>query len=495
MQIFNKYFKIALIFIILLEILSYFGYLYPIFNKICFFVILFFFLVLSLKKLEYGIYILLAELFIGSKGYLFFLDIDGVLISIRMGFFLIIMAVGLMYFAKNQKILIDKIINNKLIFSLYGLLGLAIIWGVVNGFLKDNGFDNVLFDFNGYLFFALLLPFAFEINNWNKIKNVLNVFFASITYLGIKTLFLLWFFSHELGYYLESVYKWVRNSGVGEITMMPDSGFARIFIQSQIFELVGIFIILMLVLYIIKNRELRIMNYELWYLMGILALSISGILISWSRSFWVGGAAGLVILLVILIYQKIKFKEFGKILGIGLVCTVISIVLIFAVVKVPLPGFGYGAFGAGLVSERATSLTGEAGAGSRWNLLPELWGEVKEAVIFGKGFGETVIYKSEDPRVVASSPTGEYTTYAFEWGYLDIWLKMGIIGLLVYLGLILSLLIKGLKKANEIKDLQKYLVYGLIVGLIAVCATSFFSPYLNHPLGIGYILLYTVLII
>lgn len=498
MQIFNKYFKTALIFIIFSEILSYFGYLYPIFNKICFFVILLFFLLLCLKKLEYGIYILLAELFIGSKGYLFFLDIDGVLISVRMGFFLILMAAGFIYFVKNQKLLIDKIINNKLIFFLYGLLGLAIVWGVINGFLNNNGLDNILFDFNGYLFLVLLLPFAFEINNREKIKNIVNVFLTSIAYLGLKTLFLLWFFSHELGYYLESVYKWIRNSGVGEITIMPDSGFARIFIQSQIFELIGIFIILMLVLYMIQNKGFRIKNLEFWGLAGILSLSISSILISFSRSFWVGGVTGIIILLAIIIYQKISLKDFGKIIGTGMVSIMFSILLILIAVKIPLPGFGYGAFGAGLVSERATTLIGEAGAGSRWNLLPELWSEVKQSAVLGKGFGKIVTYKSEDPRVLASSPTGEYTTYAFEWGYLDIWLKMGATGLIIYLALIGSLIYFGIKKAKEINrnvEIYRYLLFGFIAGMIAICATSFFSPYLNHPLGIGYILLYTVFIL
>ncbi|MBS4001152.1 MAG: hypothetical protein KGZ71_11795, partial [Desulfobulbaceae bacterium] len=44
----------------------------------------------------------------------------------------------------------------------------------------------------------------------------------------------------------------------------------------------------------------------------------------------------------------------------------------------------------------------------------------------------------------------------------------------------------GLKK---IKTDEKPLIFGLIFGLIALVITHFVSPYLNHPLGIGYLIL------
>ena len=94
-------FKLTFLFLILAELLSFFGWLLPEFNTICFFVILFLTLILSLKKLEYGLYIIFAELFIGSYGYLFSLDFDGVKLSIRIGLFLVVMSVWLVKFLKN----------------------------------------------------------------------------------------------------------------------------------------------------------------------------------------------------------------------------------------------------------------------------------------------------------------------------------------------------------------------------------------------------------
>jgi hypothetical protein len=58
-------------------LLSFLGYVFPILNNIIFWLIFFVTLALSLKKIEYGTFILLTELFIGVKGYLFSFNIGG----------------------------------------------------------------------------------------------------------------------------------------------------------------------------------------------------------------------------------------------------------------------------------------------------------------------------------------------------------------------------------------------------------------------------------
>ena len=87
---------------------------------------------------------------------------------------------------------------------------------------------------------------------------------------------------------------------------------------------------------------------------------------------------------------------------------------------------------------------------------------------------------SDDPRIVPTTAngSGEFTTYAFEWGYLDMILKFGILGTLIYL----ILIFKVLKKLFVIN-------LGFALGLIALLVINIFSPYLNHPLGIGFVIL------
>jgi O-antigen ligase len=134
----------------------------------------------------------------------------------------------------------------------------------------------------------------------------------------------------------------------------------------------------------------------------------------------------------------------------------------------------------------------EAALVSRWMLLPKLMDEIKVNPISGQGFGKTVTYTSSDPRVLASNSGGRYTTYAFEWGYLDIWLKIGLLGLVAYLLLIYKIIyvgvIKGIKSGNSI-------YIGIAAGCFFLVIVNIFTPYLNHPLGIGFIVLSSCLIL
>jgi O-antigen ligase len=120
--------------------------------------------------------------------------------------------------------------------------------------------------------------------------------------------------------------------------------------------------------------------------------------------------------------------------------------------------------------------------------LSPLGAQIKKAPVFGSGFGTTLTFKSEDPRVTTVNPTGMYTTSAFEWGYLDITMKIGIVGLGIYLYLIWKIGTGLWKKRADNYNL------GLLLGLIALLVINIFSPYLNHPLGIGYLMILTALI-
>lgn len=125
---------------------------------------------------------------------------------------------------------------------------------------------------------------------------------------------------------------------------------------------------------------------------------------------------------------------------------------------------------------------GDAASVSRWKLLPILFDGVKRHPVLGSGFGATVTYKSSDPRVVAATG-GVYTTYAFEWGWLDHWFKFGIVGIPLLIWIVLAL-IRGVWSSSH-----DWWIRGTVVcSLIALAATHVFTPYLNHPLGIVWLI-------
>ncbi len=471
---------------------------------------------------------MLAELFIGSFGYLFFYEIGGTAISIRIGFFLIIMSVWLTKFLinkKERKEFLDKLKENKFaplnksidsiedkkagtyltgFLKYYFLLFLFLAWGVIWGLIRKNGISNVFFDANNYLYFALIFPLFYAIKEKEHLKAIFEIFIASIIVLSLKTIFLLFIFSHKMYYVMEFLYRWTRDFRLGEITLWQ-GGFYRVFFQSHIYVLIGLFFAVLWMAsefqisnFKFQNKNEKYKNFYGSFALYLLFLSV--ILAGMSRSFWVGGFIAVIAMYGIFIFKlKYHWKKIIKFtleLALGLV---LSLVFIFLVVKFPYPKES-AEFSVDLLSERAISVAGEAGASSRWSLLPVLERAIARHSIIGSGFGAAITYKSGDLRVLAESPTGDYTTYAFEWGYLDIIFKIGLAGMLAYLLLVWKILKEGWDKLCVAgiglpAPAGQYPVFtaGLILGILVVLATSIFSPYMNHPLGIGYIILCSVI--
>jgi hypothetical protein len=154
--------------------------------------------------------------------------------------------------------------------------------------------------------------------------------------------------------------------------------------------------------------------------------------------------------------------------------------LIFAVVAFPAPHVDMGSL-ATLFGSRG-SVT-DVAAESRWNLLPVLWDKIKQAPILGSGFGATVMYQTKDPRILAQNPDGWYTTHAFEWGWLEHWIKFGLLGIPIILWLLVSLI-----RRLWILPADLWIRAGFISSLAALATLHIFTPYLNHPLGFGFLL-------
>jgi len=460
---FGKTFKNILLSLMAIELLSLISFIITGFSVYAFWIVVILSLTLTLYKIEYGLFILLTELFVGGHGYLFFYNFNGTKISIRLVLFLIIISV---WFAKKIKNLDFSLKIDKKNIIIYSSLFLFITIGIING-LINNETSNVFFDFNAWIYFALL-PIFFELIK--KVPNsTIQILTGATTYLSLKTLGSLFLFSHSITGIGGIFYKWIRNTGVGEITYISGTLF-RIFFQSQLYCLIGFFIILAL---LIANFKIKNWINYLPHAIYIYLVSLT-IYISQSRSFWVGGLAGL-FFIIILSFWKLKIK-------IRYIAILIFLILIMFIDQSFLIKIITNDFSGNLVSQRFKGLQTEAAGMSRINQLNPLTYNILQQTVFGYGFGKTLTYQSTDPRIVQTHPNGIYTTYAFEWGYLDIWLKIGLLGLISYLALIAYLYFSGIKKISPLH-------IGLLAGLTALVFTNIFSPYLNHPLGIGYIML------
>jgi len=164
---------------------------------------------------------------------------------------------------------------------------------------------------------------------------------------------------------------------------------------------------------------------------------------------------------------------------------ILSVVLLGGIVLFPWPYQTGSIEGFGSVFASRTG-SGDVAITSRWNLLEPMWTEIKKAPVIGSGFGHEITYISDDPRIRAEFPDGVWRTYSVEWGYLELWLKMGILGplsLIILGGVIVFRLYKQFHS-----NAGDWISLGLIGGVISLYVMHVFSPYLNHPLGLGILL-------
>ncbi len=403
-------------------------------------------LVLAYKKPTVAFSYLVLEFLVGSKGRLFVLGANAANdggISIRIILFAAFM-IG--WFAARRGHF------KRTIPPAFSALFVLIAYGMVRGLFQHQPF--VYADANAWGALLLIFPIQDLIAQdskkfWATLKPIIMI---GIFWLILKSIALFYFFSHAFSSsFLEPLNRWIRRTGVGEITLLGDGGVARIFIQSQIYALLG-------AVYLSMRAAQHRVRKEHW---SALALCLLAILISFSRSFWIGLAAGFFICFLEVLRRKTWTSWFKGMLVAG----ALAFIALIGIALFPLPR---STAGSPISWFTARVDAGESAATSRWELLPILFDKAMQSPILGHGFGATVTYQSADPRIVQATG-GQYTTYAFEWGWMDFWIKFGILGPFVVLWLLGSII----KKRPELAPI-----------IITLAIVHFFTPYLNHPLGL-----------
>ncbi|MCK9360718.1 glycosyltransferase [Patescibacteria group bacterium] len=444
--------------VLLLELLSIPAAFNPTLNSVFAMLVGVFVLFVSFVSPVGGFSFLALELLIGSKGRLLVFGPDAANdggIALRIILFVAFFVGWMGSFLREKRFPKMKtwVKGREAWIALAAVLVVALIQGVV----RQRPF--LLADANAWMFLLLLLP-ALDLAEqkggelWSWLGRVGRI---GIGWISLKTLALFYFFSHDFGAWLEPVYLWVRKTGVGEVTLITRaaSGY-RIFIQSQIYPTLASVGLMAAA----SQRAGKLTSPDT---LKVLAILLAVVVISFSRSFWIGVIVGCFLIALDVLRRKTwtVIPRFA-LSGAG------ALLIAYVLFSFPLPA-SHGNF-INLFFARAEA--GESAAQSRWELLPVLNQKIMESPLIGHGFGATVTYQSKDPRIVAKTG-GSYTTYAFEWGWHDFALKFGLIGTLIYLWLLLSIL----KRLGPTQRPWQ-------VAVIVLAAVHAFTPYLNHPLGL-----------
>ena len=414
----------------------------------------------SYKRPTLGLAMLLAELIIGSKGQLLQLWGWPGMWSIRIVIFLAFLVGWGANALQNRRIrefpgLFRHRIEWLLLFVVVG-------YATIRGQLIGNEFVGQ--DGNSWGFLLLLFPVLdLASRNGDRLRReVLPVLFVAPLWLAAKTIGLEYLFSHGFPSISPEAYLWVRRTGVGEVTLVVGNAF-RIFMQSYIFYIPTL--LLALSYYLHTKKKHKLVDWMLIATFVVLGISLS-------RSLWIGCAIGLISLAY---FHRRAFKGslkiIGRVFGIGIA----SLAIIFATLAFPIPRVDVASL-KDLFGSRISTL--DAAAVSRWALFPVVIDKIMEHSILGSGFGATVTYKTSDPRILATNPDGMYTTYAFEWGWLEHWVKFGIFGYVLMIWLVYRIY----RRVSDSME-PDWIRFGVMASIIGIAAVHVFSPYLNHPLG------------
>ncbi len=504
---FRAAYRFALPLMVLYELVSFSSWLLPTASSPIFLIIIGLTAVLAMVRFDLAMLVLLAELFVGSQGgYMIAFGAEwGLQLSVRHALFLLLVAIWFAEllaasFAGGERrraawAWLQKLTSAR-IFLPFALLMLAIAFGIARGVAFGHPYDLVFFDVDRSLYFALFPALVTAFAAPKMIERAAALLCSAVSVAVFKALVVLFFFSHRVFDVAKMLYLWIRDTRVGEITVMV-ADFYRIFFQSQIFILVSMFLAALFVAY---SRSMKDRGAKL--AAAFVTWAMVSMLLSLSRSFWFGGAVATCALFVLLVWGRAGVTAWKRLVLLGLGSVLVAVGVIALTYSFPYPNKNGGISLASIFSDRAFSFDDDA-AKSRWALLPKLTEAAMLHPVFGSGYGATVTYETHDPRLKAANSSSRYTTYAFEWGYHDIWLKIGAFGFGMYVWFLFSLLrplflrIRASRAAFRHSDMvfdggdkqQSIVAAGLFVGLVALLGTNVFSPYLNHPLGIGILLL------
>lgn len=442
-------------------------------------------LVITYRSLVWGLAIAMLEIIIGGHGHL--IDISlGMTVGLRLGIFGAVM-LGVLYHIVVKRVRPVFVLERDVpILAILSAVVIGALIGAVN-----NPLGQVFDDANAFVTLLYLLPISMIV--WtNDAKRVLLWTFAlGATWVAGSSLFLVYYFTHVDVDGIWAMYHFIRDARLAEVTLLsgpawlvgtfPHSPwFFRVFEPAQAFVMLFTFVLCAMVAYVAKTwRERLVMMLPLALMF---AVDVSG----QSRSFWVGLFAGGIALGVALLYERPKIREIWrtKVAVIGALVLALMTLWIAIVIPVPLrPDLSDSPYYKGQNDD-----TRGLAVSSRWNLLTPMMEKIGESPVWGTGFGTTVTFISDDPRVRAMDPTGAWTTYRFEWGFHDVWMKMGLFGLFAFAWYFFLIMRAALRSMRGKHD-TRWLTVSLAVGIIALFASHAFSPYLNHPIGLGFMLM------
>jgi O-antigen ligase len=396
-----------------------------------------------IKKDTRGWLIIAAEIILGGVGS--FLEIKGV--SLRT--ILLIASLVIFFYqtikAKQYQIFLENRVIFYLLLCLLAIAGLS----AIHGFYLGHPLSLVLADTIPYLFFLYYFPLTQLLLSENFRRTCLSMIIAAIIGNFIFIYYTLFGFSADFFSLQDNYYHWFRDVASGKVTNY-NTGFFRILTNEQLL------LVPLCIWFLAKQiNQVKEKASKLLPLASILLLAI--LTINLTRIYFIALALGIVLLFSIKNWQRWFVYSTSAL--------IIFLCVFILTHLASTQGKSLGLEYLGLRIQSIAAPQSEDSSLSRLLLLPKIWEKIKNHPVIGNGLGDTVT-------VYSPVFKQNITTPHFDWGYLEIWDELGILGVITWLSLM------GYSVWLVAKQ------YGAAPALIALLVINLTSPALFHVMGV-----------
>jgi len=306
-------------------------------------------------------------------------------------------------------------------------------FGVLRGLYVGNTVPAIIADSNAYVF----VPFFWILRGYliRHTSHFFSLLVTSSIFFSFKLLLVFIYFTGGTPIADNMVYVYLRDTRVFEVTAITDQ-VSRVFSSA-------LFIITIPYLFLVSQKLTKVRFM-------LLAVCGAALLIGFSRSLLIG------LFVAILYLSFFEYKVFLR--------AVLSSIVGFLLVIFCMALGGYQGDYTALWRSRTFDVSTEVATVSRFQQLPVLWNAISTEPLFGRGFGTALSIDTAQ-----SQNDGVVVKTSFEWGYLDSFVKLGL------LSLFLSYCLFRLACGGETKTARAI--------TLTVLITHIFTPLLFHPLG------------
>ncbi len=378
------------------------------------------------------------------------------------------------------------------------LFGIYLAIGAVIGWQRGNNLSFIKNDVSSFLTLALLPGFLATVSSPKRAGLITSLIYYGSLALAFITVLLHFLFAFAPDALINSFNIWLNRHYMGGLSTMA-TGMQRIYMKSQIFLQVGI----LLGIQKIWSKK----GYVRWLFFLAEGIFAFGCILTYTRGFWLGLAFSA---LMALILCPQKWKEYLSTVGITAALVVGLFLVSFLAYGKPVATYELiNRFDPDLISgavflpndthpnhtkpsaptvSTTDPTTPDADIDAvmiRRETLQLLGQQVKAHPIFGSGLGANLDEIRGDGKV--------------EYMYLDIFMKLGLVGFLLFFAVFFLPLYPLFKRRLQWFSLGKPIAWDsmamqntmLAASHIGIAVTSYLNPFMINPMGILLVMLLT----